>query len=128
PWHAIRFARATPPHWVGRAGWGRGLPFTFSGWPLGSLEEVVLMPKYLYMGCYTRETWTKLLDNPEDRTAAVQKLAEAVGGRLESIYWAFGADDFVVIAEAPDDTAAAAISLAVGASGSVENVRTVKLI
>src|SRR5438105_3606833 len=86
------------------------------------------MPKYLYMGCYTRETWSKLLDNPEDRTAAVQKLAEAVGGRLESIYWAFGADDFVVIAEAPDDTAAAAISLAVGASGSVENVRTVKLI
>ena len=86
------------------------------------------MAKYLYLGSYTQETWSKLVENPEDRTAAVQKLAEAVGGRLDSIYWAFGPDDFVVIAEAPDDTAAAAVSLAVGASGAIDHIRTVKLI
>jgi uncharacterized protein with GYD domain len=65
---------------------------------------------------------------PGDRTAAVTKTVEALGGKLESFYWSFGDDDFLGIIEAPDDIAAAAFSVAVGSSGSLRNLRTIKLI
>jgi hypothetical protein len=51
-----------------------------------------------------------------------------LGGKLESFYWSFGDDDFLGIIEAPDDIAAAAFSVAVGSSGSLRNLRTIKLI
>jgi uncharacterized protein with GYD domain len=43
---------------------------------------------------------------------------ESVGGKVEAAYWAMGADDFILIADAPDTAAAAAASLTVGASGA----------
>ena len=49
-------------------------------------------------------------------------------GKLETIYWSFGDDDYLVILECPDDIAAAAIAVAVGSTGALRNVRTIKLI
>jgi len=61
------------------------------------------------------------------RRAAVAKALENLGGRLEAYYFAFGAEDAVVIAELPDNATAAAIGAAVGASGAGGTTTTVLL-
>jgi len=86
------------------------------------------MAKYAVIGGYTAEAWSKMMDNPGDRTAAVTKVLAGLGGKLESFYWSFGDDDFLGIIEVPDDTAAAAFSVAVGSTGSLRNLRSIKLI
>jgi uncharacterized protein with GYD domain len=86
------------------------------------------MPKYAIMGGYTAEAWARFIENPGDRSEAVSKAVGAVGGKLDSIYWCFGEDDFLVIADCPDDVAAAGVSVAVGSSGALRNTRTIKLI
>lgn len=86
------------------------------------------MPKYLFLGGYTSEAWAKMIDNPGTREAAVKKLAESLGAKLDQFFWSFGEDDFVVIVDAPDDLAAGAFAVGAGSSGSLRNVRTIKLI
>jgi uncharacterized protein with GYD domain len=85
------------------------------------------MPKYAVLGGYTADAWAKMIDNPGDRVSAVQKVAQSVGGKLEQFFWSFGDDDYLAIFEAPDDIAAGALAVAVGSSGSLRNVRTIKL-
>jgi uncharacterized protein with GYD domain len=91
-------------------------------------KEVRTMSKYAVIGGYTAEAWAKMIENPGDRVAAVTKVAQALGGKVESFYWSFGDDDYLAIVEAPDDVTAAAFSVAVGSSGSLRNLRTIKLI
>jgi len=86
------------------------------------------MPMYAFMGGYSAEAWKGMIDNQESRRVAVEKAAEAGGGKLIAFYWCFGDDDFLCIAEAPDDMAAAAISVGVAASGRLRNNRTIRLI
>lgn len=86
------------------------------------------MPKYAVMGGYTAETWARFVQNPGDRAAPVRKAAESVGAKIDSLYWSFGEDDFLVIVDAPDDVTAAAVSVGVGGSGALRNLRTIKLI
>jgi uncharacterized protein with GYD domain len=66
-------------------------------------------------------------DGAASRTAAVGDLCTSLGGRLIANYWAFGSDDYVGIVELPDDEAAAAAAMTVGASG-VASVTTVVLL
>jgi len=56
------------------------------------------------------------------------KVAQAAGGKLEQFFWSFGDDDYLAIIDAPDDISAAAVSIAVGSSGSLRNLRTIRLI
>ena len=51
------------------------------------------MPLYLSRFSYTPETWTKLIDNPEDRRKAAQSYIESVGGKLHGFWCAFGTHD-----------------------------------
>ncbi len=85
------------------------------------------MAKYAAMGGYTTETWARFMQNPADRTAPIRKVAESVGGKLETLYWTFGEDDFLAIFEGPDDISAAALSIGVTSSGALRNLRTIKL-
>jgi uncharacterized protein with GYD domain len=85
------------------------------------------MPRYLIRASYTPATWANLIRNPEDRAEGVSKLAQSVGGRLESLYFAFGEDDVYVIIEAPDNVTAAALSLAASSSGSFSRFSTTVL-
>lgn len=50
-----------------------------------------------------------------------------MGGTLESFHFAFGDTDVCVVADPPDDEAAAAVALTVSASGAV-TTSTVKLL
>ncbi len=83
------------------------------------------MPKYLFRGSYTKEgTAGVLSEGGTARAAVVEGLITSLGGTLESLYWAFGEDDFIVIADLPDAASAAAGSLTVGASGALRVTTT----
>jgi uncharacterized protein with GYD domain len=62
-----------------------------------------------------------------DRRTTIDKLASEMGGRMESFDFAFGEDDVFTTIELPDNKAAAAVALAVNASGAAK-VRTVVLL
>jgi uncharacterized protein with GYD domain len=86
------------------------------------------MPKYLYASSYTKEGFDGVrAKGAQARIDAARTLAESVGGTLETFYFAFGDVDAYVVVDLPDDETAAAVSLAVTASGRV-NVRTTKLL
>lgn len=86
------------------------------------------MPKYLFQGSYTAEGTKGLQkDGGSKRRAAAQGLVESLGGKLESIYFAFGESDVFAIADLPDNAAAASLSLTLGASGAIMGKTTVLL-
>jgi len=86
------------------------------------------MPKYLWQASYTSDGVRGVLkDGGTSRRAAIQKLVESLGGRLEAFYFAFGSDDVIVIADLPDPKAAAALGLTVSADGRT-HVKTVVLL
>jgi uncharacterized protein with GYD domain len=86
------------------------------------------MARYLWKVSYSAEGAKGLLaEGGTARRAVVQKLAKAVGGKLETFYFALGEDDAYVIVEVPEVTDVAAISLAVAASGAVR-VQSVQLL
>jgi uncharacterized protein with GYD domain len=86
------------------------------------------MPKYLVRASYTAEGLKGLQrDKASGRKAAVTQAVESLGGKLESIYFAFGEDDVFVIFDLPDNIAAARLGIAVGASGLVRTKTTVLL-
>jgi uncharacterized protein with GYD domain len=74
------------------------------------------------------ETVGAMIDHPTDRQAAVRKMLEAAGGRIESYYWMFGEHDGFVIAEVPASKDVAAVALAVSSSGAFAHLETHELI
>lgn len=86
------------------------------------------MPHYLVRASYTQQGIAGVMkEGAAGRLAAVEALTQSVGGRLLSGYWAFGGDDFIGIAELPDNGAAIAIAATVGASGAASVTTTVLL-
>jgi len=86
------------------------------------------MAKYLLEVSYTADGSKGLLkDGGSKRRNAAKALVESVGGTLESMYFAFGDTDVFCIVEVPDALAAAAASIALGASGAV-TTRTTPLL
>lgn len=86
-----------------------------------------VMAKYMVLASYTAEGTQGLLkEGALKRRAVVESLVQGLGGKLEAFYFAFGENDVVVISDVPDNVAAAAVSLAVNASGAV-NARTIVL-
>ena len=79
------------------------------------------MAHYLIQGGYVPEAWAGLVKNPEDRTAAVRAAFESLGGRLDALYYTFGADDFIVLGEVPGNVQAAAVAIAVASTGRYRN-------
>jgi uncharacterized protein with GYD domain len=86
------------------------------------------MPRFLIQATYTLDGLRGLLkDGGSGRVEAVRRMAESVGGRLESFDFGFGEPDTYVICELPDNKAAAAVALAIGASGGA-STKTVVLL
>jgi uncharacterized protein with GYD domain len=87
------------------------------------------MPQYLYQLSYTPESMAAQIQNPQDRlrTAALPVI-ESVGGKLLGGGFSFGEFDVVLMVEAPDDEAVAAIAVAVAAGGAVRSAKTTKLL
>jgi uncharacterized protein with GYD domain len=86
------------------------------------------MPYYQFRASYTPQGIQGVMkEGAASRVNVVSAMAASVGGRVESAYWAFGDDDFLAVAELPDNAAAMAIAATVGASGSVSVKTTVLL-
>jgi uncharacterized protein with GYD domain len=85
------------------------------------------MPLYMSQFAYTPEAWATLAKNPQDRREAVSTLAQKLGGRLLNLYYAFGEYDGLVIFEAPDEKAAAALAIAAVTPGHVKAIKTTAL-
>lgn len=98
PWRRAAVSAApvgTPPMWKG-----------------------IVMPKYMFNADFTPQGVQGVLaQGGSARRAAVDKTVSNLGGTVEAYYFTFGAKDVVVIADLPDNTSAAAFSMAVGASG-----------
>ncbi len=87
------------------------------------------MAKYMFRATYSQEGLKGVLKGGGSaRRAAVSQSMQTVGGKLDAFYFAFGRDDALVIVDAPDNVSAAALALAVGASGSVSRLETVVLL
>jgi uncharacterized protein with GYD domain len=86
------------------------------------------MPKYLITGSYTAEGVKGVMaEGGSARVAAARTLIESLGGTLESMYFAFGSDDWYLTVDLPGNAATAAAAMTVAASGRV-NPRTVVLL
>jgi uncharacterized protein with GYD domain len=86
------------------------------------------MPLYLYQAAYTPESLTAQIKSPADRLEIVGGQVKSAGVRFVTGGYTFGDYDLCVIMEAPDDTAMAAVSVAIGAGGAVRNARTTRLL
>ena len=86
------------------------------------------MAKYLFETRYTTEGAKGLArEGGSSRRAAVVKMVEGLGGKVETFYFAFGDVDAYVIFDLPDNVTAAAVALAVN-QGAGATVKTVVLI
>ncbi len=84
------------------------------------------MPKYLCRASYNTEGMKGLLrDGGTKRRQTIVENLKALDGRLESLYFAFGDTDVFLIAELPNNSAAATLSLNVAASGFINICTTV---
>jgi uncharacterized protein with GYD domain len=87
--------------------------------------EELTMPKFMIQGTYSQAGLKGVLtDGGSGRVDAVRKTAESLGGHLDSFYFAFGDEDTYVICDLPDNKAAAALALTIGASGGVTTKTT----
>jgi uncharacterized protein with GYD domain len=78
------------------------------------------MPKYLIEASYTREGVAGVLsEGGTNRREAAAKAVASMGGELEALYFAFGDRDVIVIADVPDNQAAAAVAMTVNATGGL---------
>ena len=86
------------------------------------------MPKYMFEAHYSVEGAKGVMkEGGSGRRAAIAKMAEGVGGKLESLYFAFGGVDAFVVVDLPDNVTAAAVALAASQSGAA-SVKTVVLL
>jgi uncharacterized protein with GYD domain len=86
------------------------------------------MAKYLFEARYTAEGAKGVArEGGTGRRAAIAKMTEGMGGKLESFYYAFGDVDAYVIVDLPDSATAAAVALAVNQGGGA-TVKTVVLL
>ena len=86
------------------------------------------MPLYMYQAAYTAESLAAQIKDPKDRIEVVRPAFEAVGGKILASGYPFGEYDVMAVYEAPNDTAAASLALAVAAGGAVKAAKTTRLL
>ena len=86
------------------------------------------MAKYLVVASYTADGIKGIMSKGGSaRRDAVAKMASGLGGKVESFYFAFGEGDAYVTVELPDNVSAAAVGLAVSATG-LASTKTIVLL
>jgi uncharacterized protein with GYD domain len=86
------------------------------------------VPKFLVEASYTVDGIKGVQSaGGSSRRDAVAAMAQGLGGSLESFHFGFGDHDAYVIVDLPDNEAAAAVAIAVGAAGGAGVKTTVLL-
>lgn len=73
---------------------------------------------------YKAETVDNLIKNPEDRSVAVGKLIQQLGGKMLGFYYAFGDYDGMILADMPDNASIAATNIVAFAGGGTTKLKT----
>jgi len=82
----------------------------------------------MYQASYTAESVAAQIKEPQDRIKVVTPAIEALGAKILVGGYPFGEYDVLVVLEAPDDTTAASVALAVAAGGAVKSAKTTRLL
>ncbi|HKA45023.1 MAG TPA: GYD domain-containing protein [Burkholderiales bacterium] len=85
------------------------------------------MAYYMIQTAFTADAWGTMLKNPQNRAEQVRPMIEKLGGKLEGYWSCFGDYDTVLIVQAPDNVAAAALSLAAAGGGALRSAKTTPL-
>jgi uncharacterized protein with GYD domain len=86
------------------------------------------MAQYLVQVAYTQEALATLINNPQDRMLVVSKVVKKLGGKVVNGWFTLGDYDTMVIANLPDNVAAAAFALSIGGGGACKSVKTTALL
>ena len=82
---------------------------------------------YMAQFKYTPDAWAAFTKHPEDRTPAIEALAENLGCRFEAFYYSLGEYDGLVILDAPNEATVSAFVLATIAPGHINTTKTTVL-
>ena len=86
------------------------------------------MAKYLVVASYSAEGIKGVVSKGGSaRKEAVTKMVTGLGGKVESFYFGFGEGDAYVTLDLPDNVSAAAVGLAVSATG-LASTKTIVLL
>ncbi len=85
------------------------------------------MPHYLHQVAYSKEGWSAIIAEPQNRIEAVRSAIEKLGGKLVNGWFAFGEYDVVAITEMPDNVSAAALAIAFAGGGACKTVQSTLL-
>jgi uncharacterized protein with GYD domain len=88
----------------------------------------MVMPLYMYQGAYTPESPAAQIEEPKDRIEVAKPAFDAIGAKIVAAGYPFGEYDVLVVYEAPDDTAAASVVLAVGAGEAIKSSKASRLL
>ncbi len=86
------------------------------------------MPKYMISMKYSPGSWARMISTHGDRTKALRRTMEALGGSLDCVYWEFGTEDALAMVELPDSVCASALHAAVIKTGAFKKVETHELL
>ncbi len=87
------------------------------------------MPKYLFRASYSPEGVKGVLkEGGTSRMLATEAVVKRVGGTLESYHFSLGAQDICIIADLPNNGAAAAVASTIGASGAISAFESTALL
>jgi len=86
------------------------------------------MPLYMYQASYTAKSMADQLKEPQDPVEVIRPALEELGATIVVAGFPFGEYDVVVVYEAPDDTTAASVAMAVAAAGEVRSGKTTRLL
>jgi uncharacterized protein with GYD domain len=77
---------------------------------------------------YKSETVGNMIKHPEDRSIAVKKLIEKLGGKLLAFYYTYGDYDGFLIVDMPDNASTLATVMTAFSGGGTSKLKTTVLI
>lgn len=86
------------------------------------------MPLYMIQESYSDQANGSMIQSPHDRTAAVEAMLAGVGGKLHGLWFCLGDFDVLALIELKDNSTAAALSMAIRATGAMSAYKTTPLL
>jgi uncharacterized protein with GYD domain len=87
------------------------------------------MTYYLVQFSYVSRSIKSMVTRPDvDHAAQASAMVASVGGKLLGYWYSFGEFDGVVLMEAPDNSVAASVAMAIGGTGEVSRLETTVLL
>jgi len=100
------------------------------GLTLPAMAQQPTLHRFVTLFKFNDQALKSLIDNPQDRSAAVSKIAEQFGGKLEVLYVFPFSNEFdgMVIIQAANDAAMEKINLVVRSSGSFSRLQVTEVL